>query len=272
MIQAITKEHPIFDSEAYQRDVVVFQLMEVIKQAPMLLVSDGSTCILGMTSPQYPMWIWTADDLSVSVMEEICVFLYEQFQGEGVVRVVAKPAIAQTIAACFFKYKQASVHTLSMACFECRTLCLDKVCAVPIERASDDDVEDIAVCMQGFAFDCFGVESSFETSLEEAKRFIGEPRSFVIKQDDHVVAIAGSSRETERHIAINHVYTRPEFRGRGYAAALVAHSSGDILDAGKIPTLYTDLSNPASNKAYTNVGFVRCGYVDEITCRWTVEE
>lgn len=33
---------------------------------------------------------------------------------------------------------------------------------------------------------------------------------------------------------------------------------------GKTPVLYIDLANPASNKAYKNVGFIECGKVSEI--------
>lgn len=69
-------------------------------------------------------------------------------------------------------------------------------------------------------------------------------------------------------MAINQVYTKPEFRGRGFAAALVAYISELIFQKGKIPSLYTDLANPSSNKAYKNVGFVERGRVDEITLTW----
>jgi len=104
--------------------------------------------------------------------------------------------------------------------------------------------------------------------IKEAESFINRPRSFVIRQNGIVVAMACSARETERHVAINRVYTRPEYRGQGFAAALVAHICKLIMDCGKIPLLYTDLSNPSSNKAYKNVGFVERGKVDEITLRW----
>jgi hypothetical protein len=45
------------------------------------------------------------------------------------------------------------------------------------------------------------------------------------------------------------------YRCRGFAAALVADLCGRILKMGKIPLLYTDGDNPASNKSYKNAGF-----------------
>ena len=49
---------------------------------------------------------------------------------------------------------------------------------------------------------------------------------------------------------------------------MVAHIGKIIIQKGKIPALYTDLSNPSSNKAYKNVGFIEKGKVDEITLTW----
>jgi predicted GNAT family acetyltransferase len=45
---------------------------------------------------------------------------------------------------------------------------------------------------------------------------------------------------------------------------LVAQISDIIKDENLTPMLYTDLSNPASNKAYKNVGFIECGKVNEV--------
>ena len=47
-----------------------------------------------------------------------------------------------------------------------------------------------------------------------------------------------------------------EHRGKGYASACVAAMSQHLLDGGKtFCTLYTDLSNPTSNKIYQNIGY-----------------
>jgi predicted GNAT family acetyltransferase len=48
---------------------------------------------------------------------------------------------------------------------------------------------------------------------------------------------------------IAHAYTAPEWRRRGYAAALVATLSGDALRAGaRSCTLFTDEANATSNR------------------------
>lgn len=72
MIISIDKSHPVFSHPAYLKDVVPFNLMEIIKHAPMLLVSDGESFIVGMTKPQAPAWVWTADDISQTATYELC--------------------------------------------------------------------------------------------------------------------------------------------------------------------------------------------------------
>ena len=68
--------------------------------------------------------------------------------------------------------------------------------------------------------------------------------------------MAGSARPTRRAIAVNAVYTPPEWRRHGYATACVAELSGLLLRRGfEMCVLYTDLANPTSNAVYTRIGY-----------------
>jgi GNAT superfamily N-acetyltransferase len=60
---------------------------------------------------------------------------------------------------------------------------------------------------------------------------------------------------------IGPVWTPPEHRRRGYAAAVTAAATQLVLDAGARPTLYTDLANPTSNGVYRRLGYQ---FVDEL--------
>lgn len=74
--------------------------------------------------------------------------------------------------------------------------------------------------------------------------------------DGECVSMAARNRETPNTATLSLVYTPHEKRGRGYARLVVSHLSQLWLDRGKNAcNLYTDLSNPASNKAYTSVGY-----------------
>ena len=71
-----------------------------------------------------------------------------------------------------------------------------------------------------------------------------------------IVSMAGRNRESPNTATISWVYTPPQKRGRGYARSVVAHLSQLWLDRGKKAcNLFTNLANPASNKAYVSVGY-----------------
>lgn len=68
--------------------------------------------------------------------------------------------------------------------------------------------------------------------------------------------MAASARPTKRAIAVNGVYTPPEWRRRGYATACVAELSTRLLERGfDFCVLYTDVENPTSNAIYTRIGY-----------------
>jgi predicted GNAT family acetyltransferase len=67
-------------------------------------------------------------------------------------------------------------------------------------------------------------------------------------------------------VRIGPVYTPPERRARGYAGSAVAAASRRALAGGADTCmLFTDLSNPTSNKIYAEVGYTPAGSWEEHT-------
>jgi hypothetical protein len=98
-------------------------------------------------------------------------------------------------------------------------------------------------------------QTSLEDAQSRADRLIADERIY-IWVDNEPVAMAAFSGETPNGIRINWVYTRPEFRGKGYASNLVAHLSQHLLDVGrKYCFLFTDQANPTSNSIYQKLGY-----------------
>ncbi len=70
------------------------------------------------------------------------------------------------------------------------------------------------------------------------------------------VSIAGVTRPAAGAVRIAPVYTPPERRGHGYAAAVTAAVTRAALDAGaRDVVLFTDIANPTSNALYERLGF-----------------
>ena len=74
--------------------------------------------------------------------------------------------------------------------------------------------------------------------------------------DDEPVSLACASRPTKNGVTINFVYTPMNQRKNGFASAVTAALSQKMLDSGKkFCVLYTDTSNPTSNKIYQAIGY-----------------
>jgi predicted GNAT family acetyltransferase len=79
---------------------------------------------------------------------------------------------------------------------------------------------------------------------------------FRIWDDRRPVAYAGFNDAAPDFARIAPVYTLPDCRGRGYATALVAELSRELLARGKRKLfLTTDVANPTSNAIYARIGF-----------------
>lgn len=74
--------------------------------------------------------------------------------------------------------------------------------------------------------------------------------------DNQLVSMANASRPTKNNITINFVYTPESYRRKGYATNCVAEISERLLKSGYSSTsLYTDITNPTSNKIYMDIGY-----------------
>jgi ribosomal protein S18 acetylase RimI-like enzyme len=72
--------------------------------------------------------------------------------------------------------------------------------------------------------------------------------------DGRLVAMAGERLQSTAFAEISAVCTLPEFRGRGYARALVTFLAAQILAAGKTPFLHVKSENEAK-VVYQKIGF-----------------
>jgi uncharacterized protein len=80
--------------------------------------------------------------------------------------------------------------------------------------------------------------------------------SLVLWQDGGTaVSLAGHAGETPNGARVGPVYTPPEHRGHGYASALTAALTDELLRRRRFCFLYTNLANPTSNSIYQRIGY-----------------
>jgi predicted GNAT family acetyltransferase len=123
--------------------------------------------------------------------------------------------------------------------------------------ATSDDLELLANWFQAFVLESQpeGHDKSIERARENARYWI-DSGGLRVWENGRPVSMAGAGGPTPHGIRISAVYTPPADRRRGYASALVAALSQAQLDQGRrFCFLYTDLSNPTSNKIYQDIGY-----------------
>lgn len=121
-----------------------------------------------------------------------------------------------------------------------------------VETPSESDLPEILECLSNFTADCGLVDP---VDAENVRRILGSFR--ILRVDGRIVSMARICASTEADRKIAAVYTRPEYRGRGYARKVVNTAKNEILDMGKAATLNVDKKNPISNRLYRSLGFVK---------------
>ncbi len=120
--------------------------------------------------------------------------------------------------------------------------------------ATEKDKELLKSWHDAFCLEALG---SIESDSERwAERALQKGTAYLWRQDEISVSIACIVRLTPNGAGISMVYTPPEYRKQGFAGACVAALSQTLLDKGyKFCFLFTDLSNPTSNKIYQQIGY-----------------
>ncbi len=76
-----------------------------------------------------------------------------------------------------------------------------------------------------------------------------------IRQDGHLVAMAGERFHMTGFCEVSAVCTHPDYRGRGYAGALTTRVAEAILERQETPFLHVALGNDRALSLYTKLGF-----------------
>lgn len=258
-MENIAYDHPVFSSPAYRRDTEQFFILEAIKPTAKLLISDGESWVAGSSLvPHLAAWVWTADGISPEQLGRLREELHGIFNDEYKPCISAKPEIAEFLAQDY----GAPVKSMLMNVYICPSVNKAKEIDGTIRKAAAEDIDAVALFFRNFESECFSNEPmSLEKAHKIATKIIENQTAFIICRDGKPVAMAKSSNSTDKCVSVNGVYTLPQFRKLGYAAALVGFICRLILESGRTPLLYADAANPASNKAYRNVGFISRGQI-----------
>jgi predicted GNAT family acetyltransferase len=107
-------------------------------------------------------------------------------------------------------------------------------------------------------------QKTAEGFIQHVQNLINKSLIYVWEINNEIVSMATIVRETPNFQIVGAVYTPVNQRKKGYASSLVHFLSQFILDNGKKAGLFTNASNPTSNKIYQKIGYNPNGIVSDV--------
>ena len=127
--------------------------------------------------------------------------------------------------------------------------------------AAPSDLDKLAILYGGAGL-MYRSRANIAAKLEKRDRIFVVEAIRTGWRNGRIVSCALLNVEGAEAGLIGGVYTLPDFRGRGYAAACVSALSLDLQAAGKMPCLFYE--NPIAGRVYQGLGFTESG-------RWAVQ-
>lgn len=124
-----------------------------------------------------------------------------------------------------------------------------------MEPAAAADRDLLVRWIADFAAEALGQAAATDAGAT-VERHLAAGTLAVWRDGGRAVSMAAGRGTTPNGARISLVYTPPDLRRRGYAAACVAALSARLLAEGRrFCFLYTDLANPTSNALYRRLGY-----------------
>lgn len=120
------------------------------------------------------------------------------------------------------------------------------------------DREQMVDWMLAFEAEAMGPEAGRQDMRAFVDAMLDSPTRtpYIWEVAGEPVSMCQATGRTPHGIRIGAVYTPPQHRRRGYASAMTAAVSQEQLDQGRRWCfLFTDLSNPTSNRIYQTIGY-----------------
>jgi GNAT superfamily N-acetyltransferase len=121
-----------------------------------------------------------------------------------------------------------------------------------LRQAGSRDRDQVIAWMRAFQVEIGEPDDDTELRVD---RWLAGEHIWLWEDSGETVSMAAGRDPVAGVVRVSGVYTPPELRSRGYAAACVSALSRRSREAGNRCILYTDLGNPTSNSVYRRIGY-----------------
>jgi len=224
---------------------------------------QGKLAAAGMIIPPHNLLLYCESaDLSAALTPIVQAL---RAAGRALPGVMGKPPVVRAFASAWAAETGVRFQLrMRQRVYELRRVIPPPTVSGRLRRARRADLPRLRRWVYEFQEESFG--NGEREQAERIARARMTEQSVYMWDDGQPVSLAGQARPTRRGITVSLVYTPREFRRRGYASALVATLSQQLLDGGRqFCTLFTDLANPTSNHIYQAIGYEPVCDVDVVT-------
>lgn len=215
MMMPFDKSSNVFDIEPFISEEVLFNLIHRIRddENPILMKSEDGKIIIAQSSKQYPAWVRTDKNIEKQKYKEIADDFYKLFSNRTKLEFIAKPQISEFLANDYAKRKKVTwKKSMSMEAYQCPKINFPTNVTGAISVPTLEDVDIISEFFVGFIKDCFGISTSVDQQIENAKTYILSGNFYIWRNGDEVVSMANIAHRSKRYGRINEVYTLPSKR------------------------------------------------------------
>lgn len=147
-------------------------------------------------------------------------------------------------------------RVMVLPCYSVSRVALVPDVAPLLRKATLQDFETIYAWARDFEREAKVVRAQDDNHHREKLKKQVEAGCFYVLQEGELLSMLRVSGNTPNGVRISFVYTPPLLRERGFATALVANVSHQMISAGKrFCFLFADSENQTSNGIYQRIGF-----------------
>lgn len=257
----------VVDSRIFAEDELTFAVLgAIVKGKGTFVATDNDKFVIFYSVEPFPVWLWTADDITEAEKKEIWEFCREENILPGV-------AGKYNITCYNMKYDMADFFvwkakeeglsikiTMNMLVYECFE---PKKPVRPADGGKQNmdeaDLEEVARFIWQFKQDIGTDIEELSACREKARDLIGRENFFLWKNGEGE-NVAMCNYNIEGDLArVGLVFCKHEERRKGYAENLVYEVTALVKEKGFRPILYTNGDYAASNACYKKVGYEEKG-------------
>lgn len=257
----------VVDTGLFAGDELTFAVLTaIVNNKCTFVITDNDRFVICYSSAPFPVWLWTASDVSEAEKEEI----WELCRREDILPGASEKYnitcynMKYDLADFFMgKAKEAGIPmdiTMNMLVYECFEA------KKPTRQAdgekynmTEDDLVDVTQFIWQFKQDIGTDIEELDACREKAKDLIGRENFFLWKNAEGK-NVAMCNYNVEGDLArVGLVFCKHDERRKGYAENLVYEVTKLAKEKGFRPILYTNADYAASNGCYTKVGYEQKG-------------